>query len=310
MATSRRSFLFGRRAAPSSWGQFCARLARTTQGQTSWDEDEHVKIARLIPGRDSDVWHAQALCKEYGVQLWLDDLALGSAENEQGILQVEPGSAWARCEQSNDELPQQNVWRVDAGCTVAQLQENGFKWLQQVDPAWTVARWLASDMAAGWAPGDGQASPVMQASVLLADGTTAVLGEFGTRAQRPLQSITVQKMIPKLFELSRAPIAQAMRACQQWPSQFRLDALAPLLADDVNLARILTGHGGSLVWLWTLWLVRDLAVAGCPVNSQRDVLTLEKDAVYALDHQVKQAFDPFNLFAPIRPTKGLESASK
>jgi len=62
--------------------------------------------------------------------------------------------------------------------------------------------------------------------------------------------------------------------------------------------------------LWTLWLVRDLAVAGCPVNSQRDVLTLEKDAVYALDHQVKQAFDPFNLFAPIRPTKGLESASK
>jgi hypothetical protein len=309
MPTSRRSFLFGSRSAPSSWGQFCARLARTAQGQTSWDVDETIKIARLVPSRDKDVWHALALCKEYGVQIWLDGPPLRSPQHEQAILLVEPGSAWARLESTNAHLPHQDVWRVDAGCTVAQLQTSGFDWLRQVDPAWSIARWLASELASVWTPGEGSDSHVLQASVLLADGTTAVLGEFGTKAKRPLQSISVQKMVPHLFELSRSPIAQAMMACSRWPAPYRLDALTPRSTDDVNLARILTGHGGSLVWLWAVWLVRDTELARRSVAHQPVHQSLDSDALDAFNRQVKQAFDPSNVFAPIRPTKGLESGS-
>ena len=300
MPTSRRNFLFGRRTPPSRWGRFCTRLARSTQGKTTWDTDEYVKVARLVPASQNDVWHAHALCREYGVQLWLDGLAQGPATPSSPILWVEPGTAWASLAVAKEFEPDMDVWRVDGGCRIAQLQAAGFDWMGSIDPAWSVARWLASDLSSRWPLGRGDCSHLMQAAVMMADGSTAILGVFGVNARQPLKNPTVQKMVPKLFELSRCPIAQTMTSAGQWASRYRLDALNSEQANGVNLARILTGHEGTLAWVWTIWLTRTArVVTPLSLNNAFDP-RLCNEAVTVFDQQVKQAFDPLGSFAPTR----------
>jgi len=306
MTTSRRNFLFGRRVPASPWEQFCSRLSRTTRGSVNWESDKNIAVAFLRPSCEKDLLHAHALCREYGVQIWLDGLPrpIGA---QRPALWIESGAAWAQLEPV-DETEQ--IWRADAGCKIGDLHAKGFDWLADIDPKWSVAMWLASKFSAHWPTSQGEYSGLMKAEVLLADGTTASLGAFGENAKEPLRSLTVQRMVPKLFELSNSPIAQDLIRAERWYGGFRIDSIVSQNS-DVNLARILTGHGGSLVWLLSVSLARTLSRWPAPICSEHtsmpevSVLDLSR-----FDQQIKDAFDPTGVFAPIRDAKGLESFSE
>jgi hypothetical protein len=312
MATSRRNFLFGRKSSASPWGQFCARLARTTQGAFSCHEDLARQVGRLMPAREQDIFHAHALCSEYGVQFWLDGLPTEPPEHKP-ILWVQAGCAWATAEPlaQRDETPE--IWRVEAGYGISGLLAHGFDWLQDVNSTWSIAQWLASPQASGWGYGQGATSGIVKVRVLMADGTVADLGPFGAQATEPLQSITVQKLVPKLFELTHTDIARACSSHLSWPGRLRLDALTPLASQEINLSHLLTGHAGSLVWLLCVWLEKTPQAAYTKLGSQSAQTAAlsnpQLSELLELDVKIKNAFDPIGLFAPLPAPKGLESDS-
>jgi hypothetical protein len=78
---------------------------------------------------------------------------------------------------------------------------------------------------------------VERAEVLLADGTVEVLGPFGATAQAPLRSLTLQQLVPKLFELAGSDAAQRCAQATPWPACYRLDALIATATHEPNLAQ-------------------------------------------------------------------------
>ncbi len=292
--TSRRSFLLGRRTPPSAWGQFCARLSRTCTGQVRWHDESGRHEAWLLPAREEDVLHALALCRQYRVQLMLDGcpptgLSSGPVPPR---LWVEGGAAWAKISQTEDET---DLLRADGGCSLKLLQELGVPALRDANPAWNVAQWLASADAALWPPGMGHYSGIERISLILADGTHAVLGPFGADAKTPLRSLTVQKMIPRLFELASSPQAVSFAQAKTWPLRFRLDALIPAKANDINLAWLLAGHGAMLGWVQAVWFSRKSP--GPPVDYFRaDSEATDAAESRYLSQQLKLSFDPEGVF--------------
>ncbi|MFZ4711446.1 MAG: hypothetical protein ACOYMH_16570, partial [Zwartia sp.] len=97
---------------------------------------------------------------------------------------------------------------------------------------------------------------VERAEILLADGTVEILGPFGAAAQAPLRSLTVQRLVPKLFELAGSEAAQRCAPVTPWPGSYRLDALMTTATHEPNLAQLFFGHQGRLGWVQTLWLRR------------------------------------------------------
>ncbi len=304
---SRRAFLFGRRTASTPWGQFCTRLSRTCEGALSWNDDPAHPQAWLRPARAPDVLHAHALCREYGVRLGLDGVG-AAPRSAHPVLWVEPGSAWATLKPQDAAGTQ---WRADAGCTIGALQAAGIQAVAGVDPHWSVARWLASEQSARWLTGEGGHSGIEQVQVLLADGTTEVLGPFGASAQKPLASLTTQQMVPRLFELSGSASAAVCLRAAKWPARFRLDALMPVPGTEVNLAWLMAGHAGCLAWVESVWLNRIVAPASpaSPDPGGSEDLQVMLSAADVIDWQVKQTFDPYGFFLPFLHSKGLESAS-
>lgn len=307
---SRRAFLFGRRTSSTPWGQFCARLARTTEGAVRWNQDDARAQAWLRPRREADVFHARALCAEYGVCLALEGTALPTAAMPRGLLWLEPGADWAVL------LPGAagaGGWRADAGCRIGALQDAGLAAVAGAEPGQSVAAWFASRAAARWAPGLGASCGIDRIEVLLADGTTATLGPFGAGARDPLDSLTVQRMVPRLFELAGSESATRWIGQAAWPARFRLDALNPPGGADVNLAWLLAGHGGCLAWVRAVWFAPDVAafrpasdanVTTDPGAGSGPGFTASPDpadlaAAAMLDLEVKQIVDPGGLFPPV-----------
>jgi len=299
---SRRAFLTGRRTPPTPWGQFCGRLSRTCVGAVRWDQDPESRRAWLEPGRDLDVLHAHALCREFGVRFLLFD-SEAFAETDQAVLWVDSRATWAQLELVQ---PDQQIWRVDAGVRIQTLRQRGVDVLvdmsEDTPSDWTVAQWFASVSATRQRPGGVAAEGIVQAQLLLADGTLERLGPFGAAASAPLKSLAVQQMIPKLFELAQSGEASVCARQSVWPSRYRLDAVMHQFGDSPNLACLFKGHGGSLAWLQTLWL-------GPPVVLQNTALTDEVVVSQSaqLDHAIKQTLDPTGVFGEIPAAKGLES---
>lgn len=299
--TSRRGFLFGRRTAPTQWGQFCARLARICAGQVRWDDQPDQQCAWLVPARQVDVLHARALCQEYRVQLVLAGTQRVQRQRPSDLLPprlfVESGAAWAQLMPADDSGA---VWRADAGCSMRSLQQVGIAAVQDADPEQTVAQWLASSDAARWPIGLGALSGIEELEVMLADGTVAQLGPFGANATRPLRSMTVQKMIPKLFELASSPEALASAQAEHWPVKFRLDALMPAAGEDVNLAWLMAGHAGQLGWVQTVWFKREGIETGRETLVQyaqsSEYLPVSVEGCVKLAQQLKALFDPAGIF--------------
>ncbi len=296
---SRRFFLFGRRAPPSAWGNFCARLARTCQGSVRWSDDSADPQAWLVPAREGDIAHAQALCREYGVTLMLKGLAVPDRSAFRSpLLWLEPGAAWSTC---SLEQEGETRLRADAACTLAQVQAQGVTGLNQAPADWTVAQWLASPFSAAWSTGRGDLSAIDRVQVRLFDATVEVLGPFGANARTPLRSMTVQLMVPKLFELTGTDQARACLAEPVWPASLRLDALMPAAGQEVNLAHLLAGHGGALAWVQTVWFKVGVADPEMPVTRAADWAAESAGSsasALRLTQQLKEIFDPIGLFPP------------
>jgi len=294
--TSRRAFLLGRRTPPSEWGNFCARLSRSCTGSLRWEDRPERQEAWLVPAREADVLHAHALCRAYRVQMALDGFAssLESLSSEKSPrLWIEPGSAWAAAAATDSTGL---LWRAEAGCKLNVLQAAGVQVLQGEDPDQTVAQWLASDRSAQWSTGQGACSGIAQVQVMLADGTIAVLGPFGASATEPLRSLTVQKMIPKLFELAGSDVAQLCAQTVKWPVSFRLDALMPALGTEVNLSWLFAGHGARLGWVQVVWFKRDREMETAHVAAATILPVVSAQQCAALTQQLKASFDPTGIF--------------
>ena len=292
--TSRRAFLTGRRAPVAPWDQFCTRLARSCLGPVRVDRAAGGLTDRaqawLEPMRLEDVGHARALCLEYGVSFVLDGCP-GPTEARRSVLWVTPLMHGAKSDLVDAE---RDLWRVDAGCKLSDLQETGlFPAVGQAADT-TVAQWFAS-AGAGCRVDQATAScSVEQAEVMLADGTTEILGPFGATAQSPLRSLTLQRMVPRLFELAGSELALRCAQVRPWPAVYRLDALIAAKGREPNLAQLLLGHQGRLGWVQTLWLRRatqSAAMAQCEV-----FLESLPEFAAQLDQELKYILDPRAVF--------------
>jgi hypothetical protein len=208
-------------------------------------------------------------------------------------LWIESGSAWAAAAPTDTTGL---LWRAEAGCKLNVLQAAGVQALQDADPEQTVAQWLASDRSAQWPTGQGARSGIAQVQVMLADGTIAVLGPFGASATEPLRSLTVQKMIPKLFELAGSDVALLCAQAANWPVSFRLDALMPAPGNEVNLAWLFAGHGARLGWVQAVWFTRAAMVEKALVTAVSAVPVVTAQQCAALTQQLKASFDPIGIF--------------
>ncbi len=305
--TSRRAFLMGRRPPASPWDLFCARLVRTCSGNVriaaSSKAQAGVDQAWLEPVRHVDVAHARALCQEYGVTLALAGCAR-SGGSQRATLWVTPLAHGATFSPVKEQA---GCWRVDAGCTIAQVQETGIFEGLVLAPELTLAQWFAGVCAPQQRVSLEAARIVERAEVLLADGTLEVLGPFGSNAQTPLRSLALQRLVPKLFELAGSEEAQLCAQASPWPALFRLDALFACATQEPNLAQLLFGHQGRLGWVQTLWLRRlDTPPAqghtGCVLP---DLQLLASQ----LDQELKHILDPLGVFGVDALAKGLESGS-
>jgi len=319
--TSRRAFLMGRRTPATPFEQFCARLSRTCLGsvrtEPSIAQPAGAPQAWLKPVRAEDVAHARALCQEYRGALRLEGGELPSALT-QATLWVSPQPAGATFSLVDSRA---GVWRADAGCTVEQLKETGVFAGMNLAPELTLAQWFAwPETVRGAVPGEGEAgcepgsSPpdavriVERAEVLLADGTVEVFGPFGATAQAPLRSLTVQRLVPKLFELAASDAAQSCAQVIPWPACYRLDALIATATHEPNLAQLLFGHQGRLGWLQALWLKRPQFEVGMTAKTEGESAPLLQLASH-LDQELKHLLDPLGVFGSNSNLKGLESAS-
>lgn len=302
-SSSRRAFLMGRRSSQSPWDAFCQRLSRIVAG-TFFDlglQDGNGS-ARLTPKQAADVHHARALCAEYGVLLALDGVPHAVRSFDQSVLWVDPGFDMAGCERLSDDSTR---WFVQPGCLLGDLDASGLRQFAGLPLHLTAAAWLADRALCGWDSGATHQAGLEHASVLLADGTSVSLGPFGTHDQKPLDSPSLQRLIPSLFELAGQTHAQTCRQEKRWPARYRLDALLPAPGQTINLAHLMLGHGGDLGWVE--WLVFSERPRTEPSGSQAadgfgyssGVSSAEDETSFLasdLDARVKALFDPSGVF--------------
>ncbi|MCB5364594.1 FAD-binding protein [Pusillimonas sp. CC-YST705] len=296
----RRAFLMGRRARRHPWEAFIRSLQGQVQGEVL-DFGWHGGSGRAswTPIDDSDVATAAALCREYGILLALDGLDYVNTLSNESVLWVVPQSPIAACQVMPGPTRR---WLVQPGCLVAQARAAGLMQFEAQYDYLTVAAWLADRRICAWPTGQTAHSGLMLANVLLADGSSAVLGPFGANSQASLDTLFLQRAIPQLFQLSNGLLAQTCQENSTWPARYRLDAMKPQAPQQVNLAHLLLGHGGDLAWVQ--WMVFEPVPVLPQINTSepfRAPETLADDDAVALaatelDAAVKALFDPVGLF--------------
>ncbi len=296
----RRNFLMGRRPVRSPWETFCRDLKRRAAGELfDFGFRDGSGSARLIPANGADVRHARALCAEHRVTLALDGVPGADPLYDHSVLWVDPAPGLGGCEAMPDE---HGKWFVRPGCLLSELAEAGLEQFQSMPGYLTVAAWLADRSLCNWPSGQTRHSGLLHAAVLLADGSLATLGPFGQGNRQALNTLTLQTMIPGLFNLIHGAAGQSCRSRHDWPARYRLDALAPVSEGDANLAHLMLGHGGDLAWVE--WLVfANVAPADAPdwqahAFSTRNASDTDPGWISAmdLDAHVKSLFDPAGLF--------------
>jgi hypothetical protein len=290
----------GRRSLRTPWENFCRRLSHSVSGTFyEFGVDNGVGSAHLTVEQAADAVRARELCKEFGVLFALDGVAHASDLDATPVLWVEAGHELGQFKRIADDSP---YWFVQPGCLLGELDAAGLRQFGDLPAHITVAAWLADRSLCDWHSGQTHKSGLINASVMLADGSQATLGPFGENNKKPLEGMTLQRMVPSLFELSNLPGAQACRRSQFWPARYRLDALLPEDGQTVNLAHLLLGHGGDLGWV--NWVVLDerveneMEVTYIPRFSTTEHDTDDETWVGAadVDSQVKYVFDPDGVF--------------
>lgn len=289
---ARRAFLTGHRADQTPWETLLQRLRRGIVGKV-FDFGTPAGSARLVPGEMADVYRARALCGEFGVRLALDGVPHASRLDDTPVLWVEPGVAMSRFQRLSEG---DTRWFVQPGCLIGDLEQAGLRQFVDLPCHLTVAAWLADREWCDWGTGRTADSGLVHASLLLSDGTQANLGAFGEANHKPLDSLRLQQMVPKLFDLSTAQPSARLRDEALWSGRYRVDALAPEGGAPVNLAHLLLGHGGDLGWVE--WVVLDERAPLYVPHEYKERFFQRKPGAeaQALDERVKALFDPAGVF--------------
>ena len=252
-SVSRRAFFGGRRPTTSVWETFCLQLERKTGVSLHRISDEaQTQQARFIPNTTADLHHARALCAEYGVCMAIEGLAQSNTELDQPVLWVNP---LAHLNAFQRLSPESTQWFVQPGCLVGELEAAGLSAFSQVPANLSVGAWLADRRHHDWPTGQTHGCGVVHASLLMADGSSASLGPFGTANTKPLNCASLRKLVPQLFMLVGSAPALLCLNSQRWLGRYRSDALQPAGGQELNLAHLLVGSGGDLGWVE--WVVID-----------------------------------------------------
>lgn len=298
-SSSRRAFLTGRRSAPSPWEQFCRRLRLAVGGDfLDFGLYEGQGSARLTPSQGGDLRIACSLCREFGVVLALSGVNQADSLTGQSVLWIELDGSMAGCQPLPD---QDGKWFVLPGTLLAELVDAGLTQFADQPGYLTIAAWVADRSLCAWAPGQSARSGLLNASVLMADGTAAVFGLFGANNRLPLSTLTQQKLVPELFSLASCEPALGFNRLPRWPARYRLDALSPAVGHDTNLSHLFLGHGGDLGWIE--WMVFE-AQPALPSVDWAEAYTsrpqVDQEGVWqqalTLDQKVKALFDPAHVF--------------
>lgn len=285
----------------SPWDAFCAQMRGAVEGGFHYDKatDDHAGSATLWPRHPADVQHAHRLCVQHGVTLALD---LGSrpASLSRPVLWVSAGVDLGSIERLQPDGPS---WFVQPGCMLGQLEAAGLPGFDSLPGHLSVAEWLADRALCNWPRGQTALSGISHLSVLLADGSSAVLGPFGAHQETPLAGGAQRRLVSSLFELVASSTALPCLQAPQWPGRYRLDALRPAQDGAINLAHLMAGHGGNLAWVE--WVVLDERLLGRQAEGAGDGFTAWRGGddpalqgpAQALDACVKTLFDPTGLYA-------------
>ncbi|MYZ42880.1 FAD-binding protein [Schauerella aestuarii] len=289
MQPSRRAFLSGRKPAPSAWEAFCRRLRGACDGVFSEsDAVAGVGRARFAPAGNGDMAVVVSLGREYGVVIVLsgDEGAMTAPPDDRPAVYVDPvrldglTPVFAAAADARDVPASQAVpvaWDVQPGCPLGALADAGLTQFEGAPRARTLAHWLAAPHP-GLTPGCTGETGIVAVEVLLADGTFEALGPFGADATQPLQSATVQALVPALFQAASSAEGQACRALGRWPLAYRLDALQPQAPHGVNLGQMLLGHGGTLAWVCRVRLVATPAPRSTLASADRATIASDDAA--------------------------------
>ncbi|GAA4329209.1 hypothetical protein GCM10023144_15730 [Pigmentiphaga soli] len=301
MKPGRRAFLLPQLLSSSPWRQFCHRLSRVTGGRV---EDDTASAdgpgrGRLAVRREQDVYHARALCAEFGV------LPVPSGADETAL---PPDRHWLRLDTSAFDAIEavdaaRGVLTVQAGCRAGAIRERlaglPWQWDEGGDDE-PVDAWLAR--AGDWLPGRCADSGLLAADVLLASGQFERLGPFGADSTESLRSAAGGRLVASLFQLAGERDAVAMLAQPAWPARYRLDGLVPYAAPGAaapvpNPGHVLLGSGGTLAWVARVQL--QARPAGAP-PAQRGAPRPVRDSLRETpadrqDAMVKSLFDPAGL---------------
>jgi len=149
--------------------------------------------ARLTPSQGADVRVARSLCRELGVVLALSGINQADSLSGQSVLWMELDGSMADCRPLPDEP---GKWFVQPGTLLSELVDAGLIQFSDQPGYLTIAAWMADRSLCAWAPGASACSGLLHASVLMADGTSAVFGPFGAKNRLPLTTLTQQKLVP------------------------------------------------------------------------------------------------------------------
>ncbi|MCQ9617152.1 hypothetical protein L1889_10960 [Paenalcaligenes niemegkensis] len=296
-SVSRRAFFGGRRGSKSAWETFCLQLERRVEGTLQRiSNQQQSEQARLLPKTAADTHHARDLCAAHGVCMALDGVPDAHADLDQPVLWVDPIAHLNSFQRLSAESPQ---WFVQPGCLVGELEAAGLSAFAQVPANLSVAAWLADRHHHYWPTGQTQGSGVVHASLLMADGSAASLGPFGTGNTKPLNCAALRKLVPELFVLLASPFALSCLNRPEWLGRYRLDALRPADGAELNLAHLLLGSGGDLGWVE--WLVIDERLLDLPLAGPNEFPLWTDDDSVALqasemDATLKTYFDPEGVF--------------
>lgn len=316
MESSRRAFLTGRRNPRTPWEQFASRMRRGIEGSfLDFGLYDGKGSARLTPSSGADVRLALELCREHKVMLALSGVSQADSLTGRSVLWVEMDASLAGCQTLPDD---KEKWFVQPGTLVSELVDAGLTQFAGQPGYLTVAAWVADRSLCAWVPGELYRSGLLHVSLLMADGSQAVLGPFGADNRKPLGTLTLQTLVPQLFALASGEPAAGLARQKRWPARYRLDALAPSAGHGVNLAHLVLGHGGDLGWVeWLVFEARPRlpdadwasaytsrppagAIAMPPGADASPQAALDAFAIWQqasdLDRRVKTLFDPKGVF--------------
>lgn len=286
---SRRAFLKGRVPKPSGWARFRERISQEFPEQLQPLEKESNGLGHAVfaPTHPSQVHAVFLLAQHFDVQLALVPTDINKIHAHiEPLLWLDPVHL-DRCEPIDDE----GRFYIEPGASMQSLVAAGLTQFSALPPQMMFIRWLAD--SAFHQNRSLESTGVQMASMVLADCSVARLGPFGAQSNMALNSRSLQRLIPQLFQLLDTQIGRRCVELSVWPARYRLDALAD--QTRVNLAYFVLGQGLELGWVE--WVVIDSQSCVQPAFKQMPTLT-DEQKIWAqeLDAAVQQCFDPNERF--------------